>query len=45
MTGGERAAMIYRGRADLAVRRQYALLGLARSRVYRKPAAPISDWH
>ena len=32
--------MIARDRADLLVRRQCALVGLARSGVYRKPAAP-----
>jgi putative transposase len=40
MTRAERVAMIDRGRADLSVRRQCALLGLARSGVYREPAAP-----
>jgi putative transposase len=40
MTRAERVAMIARDRADLAVRRQCALLGLARSGVYRKPMPP-----
>ena len=40
MNRAERASMIDRGRADLSVRRQCVLLGLARSGVYRKPAAP-----
>jgi hypothetical protein len=40
MTRVERVAMIARDRADLSVRRQCALLGLARSGVYRKPAPP-----
>ena len=40
MTRAERVVMIDRGRADLSVRRQCALLGLARSGVYREPAAP-----
>jgi putative transposase len=40
MTRAERVAMINRGRADLSVRRQCALLGLARSGIYRQPAAP-----
>ena len=39
MTRVERVAMIARDRADLSVRRQCALLGLARSGVYRKPPA------
>jgi putative transposase len=40
MSRTERVAMIDRGRADLSVRPQCTLLGLARSGVYRKPAAP-----
>src|SRR5215469_3280127 len=36
----ERSAMVDRGRTDLSLRRQCALLGLARSGVYRQPAAP-----
>jgi hypothetical protein len=40
MTRAERVVMIDRGRADLSVRRQCALLGLARSGIYRQPAAP-----
>jgi putative transposase len=40
MTGAERVAMVDRGRADLSVRRQCTLLGLARSGVYRQPTAP-----
>jgi putative transposase len=40
MTRAERAAMIARDRADLSVRRQCELVGLARSEVYREPAAP-----
>jgi putative transposase len=39
MTRAERVTMIARDRADLSVRRQCALLGLARSGVYREPAA------
>jgi putative transposase len=35
MSRVERLAMVARGRADLSVRRQGALLGLARSGVYR----------
>jgi hypothetical protein len=35
----DRVAMVDRGRADLSVRRQCALLGLARSGVSRQPAA------
>ena len=40
MTRAERIAMIARDRTELSVRRQCALLGLARSGVYRKPAPP-----
>src|SRR5438270_9551260 len=40
MSRAERVAMIDRDRADLSVRRQCALLGLARSGVYRQPAPP-----
>ncbi len=40
MTRAERAAMIDRDRADLSVRRQCALLGLARPGVYRQPTTP-----
>jgi putative transposase len=40
MSRAERVAMIARDRTDLSVRRQCALLGLARSGVYRKPAPP-----
>ena len=40
MNRAERVGMVDRGRADLPVRRQCALLGLARSGVYRKPSAP-----
>jgi len=40
MNRAERVAMVERGRADLSVRRQCALLGLARSAIYRQPAAP-----
>jgi transposase len=40
MTRAERVAMVDRGRADLSMRRQCALLGLARSGIYRRPAAP-----
>ena len=40
MNRAERVTMIDRGRADLSVRRQCRLLGLARSGVYRQPAAP-----
>jgi putative transposase len=36
----ERVAMVDRSRIDLSVRRQCTLLGLARSGVYRQPAAP-----
>ena len=35
MNRAERVAMVERGRADLSVRRQCALLGLARSAIYR----------
>jgi hypothetical protein len=38
MNRAERVAMVDRGHADLSVRRQCALLGLARSGVYRQPA-------
>ena len=40
MNRAERKAMVDRDHADLSVRRQCALLGLARSGVYRQPAAP-----
>ena len=40
MNRAERVAIVERGRADLSVRRQCALLGLARSGIYRQPAAP-----
>ena len=40
MNRAERVGMVDRGRPDLSVRRQCALLGLARSGVYRKPSAP-----
>ena len=40
MNRAERMAMIDRGRTDLSVRRQAALLGLARSGIYRQPVAP-----
>jgi hypothetical protein len=40
MNRAERVAMVDRSRSDLSVRRQCALLGLARSGVYRQPAAP-----
>ena len=40
MNRAERVAMVDRSRPDLSVRRQCALLGLARSGVYRRPAAP-----
>jgi putative transposase len=40
MSPAERVAMIDRGGTGLSVRRQCALLGLARSGIYRKPAAP-----
>jgi putative transposase len=43
MTRTARVAMVDRGRTDLSVRRQCALLGLARSGVYRQPAAPGSE--
>ena len=43
MTRAERVTMIARDRADLSVRRQCALLGLARSGVYREPAAPDAE--
>ena len=43
MTRAERVTMIARDRADLSVRRQCALLGLARSGVYREPAAPDGE--
>jgi putative transposase len=38
MSRAERLVMVERGRPDLSVRRQCALLGLARSGVYRQPA-------
>jgi putative transposase len=40
MNRAERVAMVDRSRTDLSVRRQCVLLGLARSGVYRQPAAP-----
>jgi hypothetical protein len=40
MTRAERVAMVDRGRVDLSMRRQCAVLGLARSGIYRRPAAP-----
>ena len=40
MSRAERVAMVDRGGADLSVRRQCVLLGLARSGVYRQAAAP-----
>ena len=40
MNRAERVAMVERGRAELSVRRQCALLELPRSGIYRKPAAP-----
>lgn len=40
MTRAERVAVVDRGHANLSVRRQCALLGLARSGVYRRSAAP-----
>ena len=43
MTRAERVTMIARDRADLSVRRQCALLRLARSGVYRQPAAPAEE--
>jgi putative transposase len=43
MTRAERVTMIARDRADLSVRRQCALLGLARSGVYRESAAPAAE--
>ena len=43
MNRAERVAMIDRGRTDLSVRRQCALLGLARSGVYRQPAVPDAE--
>ena len=43
MTRAERVAMIDRGHADLSVRRQCALLGLARSGVYRQPAVNAEE--
>src|SRR6516165_8925605 len=43
MTRAERVTMIARDRADLSVRRQCALLGLARAGVYREPAAPDGE--
>ena len=41
MTRAERVTMIARDRADLSVRRQCALLRLARSGVYHEPAAQL----
>jgi putative transposase len=43
MTRAERVAAIARHRADLLMRRQCALLGLARSGVYRKPKTPHTE--
>ena len=43
MTRAERVTMIARDHADLSVRRQCALLGLARSGVYREPTAPDAE--
>jgi putative transposase len=43
MTRVERVAMIDRDRADLSVRQQCRLLGLARSGIYRQPAVPDAD--
>lgn len=40
MTRANRVAVIAHDRDDLSVRRQCALLGLARSEIYRKPAPP-----
>jgi putative transposase len=40
MSRAERMAMVDRSRTDLSVRRQCALLRLARSGVYLQPAAP-----
>jgi putative transposase len=40
MNRAERVAMVDRGHAALSVRPQCALLGLARSGIYRPPAAP-----
>jgi putative transposase len=40
MNRAERVAMVDRSRSDLSVRRQCALLALARSGVYRQPAVP-----
>jgi putative transposase len=40
MNRTERVAMVDCSRTDLSVRRQCALLGLARSEVYRQSAAP-----
>jgi hypothetical protein len=42
MSRAERVAMIDRGRADLSVRRQCALLGLSRSGIDRKRRRRIS---
>jgi hypothetical protein len=42
MTRAERVAMVERGCADLSVRRQCALLGLARSGVSAGRRCPIS---
>jgi hypothetical protein len=40
MNRAEHVAMVERGRANLSVRRQCALLGLALSGIYRESAAP-----
>ena len=40
MSRADRVAMVDRGRADLSLRRQCTLLGLARSGIYRQSAAP-----
>jgi putative transposase len=43
MSRAERRAMVERGRAGLSVRKQCALLGVARSGIYRQPAPPEPD--
>ena len=43
MNRAERVAMVDRGRAGLSVRKQCALLGVARSGIYRQPAPPEPD--
>ena len=43
MSGSDRRAELDRAHPELSVRRQCAMLGLARSGVYRKPPANDND--